>query len=65
MKVLIDYNIFNYNMYDINYGSWMKRWMAHVMQLIEEQVRQDKGIINFNLYNIMKVLINYNIFYIL
>ena len=31
------------------------RSMVQTMQLIEEQVRQDKGIINYNLY---KVLIN-------
>ena len=46
MKVFIDYNIFNYNMYNIilllydlnlNDGSWMKRWIAQqAMQLIEE-----------------------------
>ena len=43
MKVFIDYNIFNYNMYniilllyDLNDGSWMKRWIAQAMQLIEE-----------------------------
>ena len=27
----------------------------------QEQLRQDGGIINYNLYNKMKILINYNI----
>ena len=34
-------------------GGTKERWMVQTMQLIEDQVRQDKGIINYNLYNVI------------